>query len=260
MRRPEAGVNMLGRLGYELLHKVDLRIGRLLGRGFAGSKTIDFEVAQARGVLSRDAGWTLIDAGANVGEWTKAFLKLGGSAVEKVYMFEPDMANADKLKSIDDKRVRICSEGLWRESGERELYSECEGSRLASFYRRKLDHHHIDFAVVRKVRTVSLDEFLDRENIEVVDFMKLDIEGGEFDVLEGGIESLRGGKVLALSFEFGGCNIDSRTYLRDFWFFLDDLRFSLYIVNPLTGLFPITRYHERDENFLTANYIAVRKP
>jgi len=66
---------------------------------------------------------------------------------------------------------------------------------------------------------------------------------------------LRAGAIHWIQFEFGGCNIDSRTYFRDFF----DLLNPQYDVYRLlrNGLFPIRSYHETQEVFTTTNFIAI---
>lgn len=42
-----------------------------------------------------------------------------------------------------------------------------------------------------KVRVIPLDEFVKKENIKRVDFIKMDIEGAEFDTLKGAVKTLK---------------------------------------------------------------------
>lgn len=74
--------------------------------------------------------------------------------------------------------------------------------------------------------------------------------------LQGFGEAIRHTRVV--QFEFGGCNIDTRTYSRDFWYFFRQRGFRLYRLTPF-GLFGIDTYDERLENFTTTNYVAVAK-
>ena len=59
-------------------------------------------------------------------------------------------------------------------------------------------------------------------------------------------------------FEFGGTNIDTRTYFRDFWYFFKECGFILYRITPL-GAELIRTYRESDEYFMTTNFIAVKR-
>lgn len=62
------------------------------------------------------------------------------------------------------------------------------------------------------------------------------------------------GNIDFIQFEFGGCNIDSRTYFQDFYYFLKD-NYDIYRIVK-NGLRKIDRYSETCEVFLNSNYIA----
>ena len=83
----------------------------------------------------------------------------------------------------------------------------------------------------------------------------MDVEGHELDVLKGATKALQ--DISIIQFEFGGSNIDTRTYFQDFWYFFSDLGFDLYRLGPRKPL-RITNYSEHDETFRPTNYIAVK--
>ncbi|HWZ03610.1 MAG TPA: FkbM family methyltransferase, partial [Mucilaginibacter sp.] len=87
--------------------------------------------------------------------------------------------------------------------------------------------------------------------------LKLDIEGNELNALKGAEKMLKSKSVKSIQFEFGTCNIDSRTYFRDFWFLLNQDYNIFRVVKD--GLYPITAYTEYDEVFATINYYAELK-
>jgi len=60
------------------------------------------------------------------------------------------------------------------------------------------------------------------------------------------------------SFEFGGCNLDSRTFLRDYFEFFDKYNMKIFRITPSGTLVSLSRYHEHLERFTTTNYVAVR--
>ena len=60
-----------------------------------------------------------------------------------------------------------------------------------------------------------------------------------------------------IQFEFGGANVDSRTYFRDFFHLLKpDFRLYRIVRN---GLQPIDHYYEGLEQFNTINYLAAKR-
>jgi hypothetical protein len=87
-----------------------------------------------------------------------------------------------------------------------------------------------------------------------IDLAKLDIEGFELAALRGFGEAIR--KTRVVQFEFGGCNLDTRTNFQDFYYFFAGLNFKIYRITPL-GLNEISEYHELDEIYLTTNFLAV---
>ena len=56
--------------------------------------------------------------------------------------------------------------------------------------------------------------------------IKMDIEGFELFALKGAQEALKG-QIQLIQFEFGGANIDSRTFFKDFWLLLSPT-FDIY--------------------------------
>ena len=60
--------------------------------------------------------------------------------------------------------------------------------------------------------------------------------------------------------EFGGCNIDSKTFLRDFFnFFTAHGMIHFFRITPANGFMPVGAYHEGLEQFKTTNYLVMQK-
>jgi FkbM family methyltransferase len=156
-----------------------------------------------------------------------------------------------------DKGITIVPSALSNLSGEATLFSNAPGSPLGSLTQRKLDHLGIGFEVKETVSTLRFEDYWrDQLGKRPLDIVKLDVEGHELDVLDGFGSAIEHVKVL--QFEFGGCNIDTRTYFRDFWDFFSQRSFDLYRITPL-GYEYIPRYRETDEFFSLSNFIAVRQ-
>ena len=207
---------MLGRL-YHVLERIERKAAYLRGKGFGG-RTIEQEAGWAHDLLGSPP-LLAVDIGANVGHYTAELRRRTGTA--EIHAFEPSAVNVERLKArfSADEAIAIVPVALSNTSGEATLFSNMLGSPLGSLTQRKLDHLGIGFEVQETVSTMRFEDYWrDRLGKRHLDIVKLDVEGHELAVLEGFGEAIDHVKVL--QFEFGGCNIDTRTYLRDFWDFL----------------------------------------
>lgn len=142
-------------------------------------------------------------------------------------------------------------------SGSATLFSDKPGSGLASLTQRKLDHFDISFDATETINTTRFEDYWKSElQSRQLDMVKIDIEGHELTALKGFGDALIATRVL--QFEFGGCNVDTRTYLRDFWYYFTERHFDLYLITPF-GAKRVLCYKESDECFSIANFIAVNR-
>jgi hypothetical protein len=149
---------------------------------------------------------------------------------------------------------------LGKIEGRATLYADRSGSGLGSLTKRRLSHFNLDFAHKETVDIQTLDSWWQNEkktytNEIKPNILKLDVEGHELDVLQGALTCLA--DIQIVQFEFGGCNIDTRTFFQDFWYFFTQLEFDLFRLGP-KGLMKVSAYSEIDESFRTTNYYAVR--
>jgi Methyltransferase FkbM domain len=78
----------------------------------------------------------------------------------------------------------------------------------------------------------------------------VDVEGNELNVLKGASEMIRKGNIDFIQFEFGGTDIDSRTFFQDFYYLLKD-NYKIYRIYR-NGLDPIRQYNQTQEIFLAS--------
>lgn len=197
------------------------------------------------------------DVGANVGEYSAKIIALFDTVV--VHAFEPSTGAFNKLTERfgDTKNVILHNFGLSDKEGEVCLYADMAGSGMASIYKRRLDHFDVKMDVCEKITLETLDAYCRSNGIGRIHFLKIDVEGNEIKVLEGARRMMAEGRIDLIQFEFGGTDIDSRTFLQDFYYLLKD-DYTLYRILK-DGLYPMDTYAEKDELFIATNFLAERK-
>ena len=84
------------------------------------------------------------------------------------------------MKEKDIHNVEICNHGLWKCRDILKISNAQGGSRIVN----------IEAADSTECKLISIDEFVKENNIEKIDFIKLDIEGAEPEALEGARETI----------------------------------------------------------------------
>jgi hypothetical protein len=112
---------------------------------------------------------------------------------------------------------------------------------------------------IEMVRLQSVDEAMAQHNVATVDLLKIDVEGHELEVLNGAAQALRGNRIRLVQFEFGGCNLDTRTTLQDFFYFFGALDFMIGLIQPAGRVQWLPRYDEFYEQYRTTNFLATSR-
>ena len=249
--------SMAHKVGSALPQQVLLRVEKLAaalqGKG-VGMGSCDSEVEQCANLLSAPPR-VLLDVGGNRGDYSAAVRARFPHCEIHIFEPAPECATDLRRRFSGDAHIAVHEVALSNETGEGTLWTDKPGSLLASLTRRKLEHFGLSMDQSRAVQTSRLDELASACSLECVDWMKIDVEGHELAVLDGASTSLA--SVSLVQFEFGGCNIDTRTFFRDYWYLFSGLGFRLYRLAPWRPVL-IEHYDEILEHFRTTNYVAVR--
>jgi FkbM family methyltransferase len=219
------------------------------------------EVKAALRFIRRVDAPVIVDAGANLGEWTRLIRPaLGNRAI--FYLFEPAPRCVECLGREPMVGARVLPVGLGERSENLPLYTAAPADKSASLHaRRDSFFGSLDYEP-QFVEVTTLDDFVDKEGIEMIDFLKLDIEGHELFALRGARRALSRGRVRALALEFGMSNLNSRTFFKDLWDLLRADGYLLYRLTPGGTLLPINHYTEELEVFFrwTTWFAALEAP
>lgn len=194
-----------------------------------------------------------IDIGANKGNYTRYLLSKYPDL--NCHLFEPSQRNFDILKEsfYSKDKIRINKLALSDKNGKGNLYSDEPGSFMASLTKRDLKSFGINLDHEIEVNLKRFDNYWEDQNI-IIDYVKIDVEGHELDVLNGFGELIK--NVRLVQFEFGGTHIDTRIFFRDFWEFFSKHNFTLFRITPSKPL-KINQYSEKEEVFQFTNFIAL---
>ncbi|MHC4157722.1 MAG: FkbM family methyltransferase [Planctomycetota bacterium] len=233
----------------------------LAGIGSGGSVESSGEKSIFKKLKSlKQDSYCLFDVGANKGDFTKLILDFFNNDHIEVHSFEPSKATFKLLSNnIKSDKVILNNKGLGREAGIFPFYTGFPGSGTASLTKRKMDCYGVDFDYSEDVSIDTLDDYCLSNDIKEIDLLKIDVEGHELDVLEGSKEMLKRKTIRMISFEFGGCNIDTKIFLRDFYYLFNELGFLLYRITPSGYFYLLGNYSEKLEMFRTTNYIGIRQ-
>lgn len=173
-------------------------------------------------------GMIIIDIGAHIGYFTRLFSYLTKSSGH-VYAFEADPSNFALLKknTLHSKNINIYQFAISDYEGNidffhSELKTGCHSTIPSSMRHTKLS-----------VAATTLDEIVKKENINHVDIIKMDIEGGEVAALRGMLNTLATNTEMQLITEFNPeCFVEANIKPLDFLQQLTESGFFIYAIRP----------------------------
>jgi FkbM family methyltransferase len=198
---------------------------------------------------------TIFDVGANYGQYsTMAIKKLKDNI--RIYAFEPQKKAFQALvNQVKYPNFQAFNEGLGNDCKTEVLYNQIEGSVFGSL--NKSSHEHVPEELVNKeeVYIETLDKFCEKQHIDHIELLKIDVEGYEMEVLKGARKMIEEGKIDCIQFEVGPATLQARVFMKDFFKTLSNYDIHRVLSNGLSKI----NYSEHAEIFLTTNYLAVRK-
>lgn len=197
---------------------------------------------------------TVFDVGANIGDYTRKIHELDKDI--EIHCFEPDSISFGKLsKRLNIRNIYLNNIALNDSVGIRNLYHNKEHAVLNSFYSQK--ECGSPNTIRKLVKTTTLDKYCLDNSIKHIGLLKIDVEGGEMNVLQGTRRMLKNSAIDFIQFEFGFAAHAARVYFKDFVDFFKKFGYELYKLKPLKN--EKIQYRPELEQTTYSNFLAVKE-
>jgi FkbM family methyltransferase len=245
--------------GHPLLNKMHRGLFYLSCRGLGllnySSSTLSGELYVQKNFIPLGGSPVVFDIGANKGEWSKSVLCQNPHI--QLHIFEPNNTHLKKLNMLS-QNATINNVAVGDKNSEMTLfdYADNFGSEHASLIDGVIDKIHNKPAQKVCVSVITLDDYCNKKHISFIDFLKIDTEGFEYQVLCGGKNMLKNTRII--QFEFNEMNIIGKIYFKDFFNLLSN-NFRIFRMLP-HGLVEIKNYSALyGEQFVFQNLLAINK-
>jgi FkbM family methyltransferase len=171
------------------------------------------------------SGLLIFDVGAHYGESALNYMDLFHDVV--VYSFEPSLNAFQELSKIKKTNLKSFNLGLSNIEGEDNFHFNESDATNSLLKLSKNAAQNWDLPTLKSVgqenlKFTTLDRFLELNNLKKIDFLKLDVQGAEFMVLNGALETLRLKRIELIQIEY--INIETYENVKSLDYYLDFLK------------------------------------
>lgn len=235
-------------------------IGQNIGNGYNPQLSGEYSFFDflAKKIYVNNVIPVVFDIGANKGYYALELiniLKRNNVSDYKVYCFEPsNVAYEYLVKELNGQNnVSFFKIGISDKSGITKLYGDFPGYSSATML--QYDSGGVVLKDYEEIELQTLDSFMATNKVDHVHFLKIDTEGLEYAAMMGAKESIQNQKFDIIQFEFGGSNVFSKVFLRDFYEVFDGKYHFFRLLKD--GLRSLGEHSFYNENFLCTNFIAI---
>jgi len=197
-------------------------------------------------------GDTVFDVGAHHGDYAR-YIKTLYPATD-VHCFELSPGNIRAFRGNHENSaagLKLHECGLGATAGEFDIFESCQESTIVSM-------HNVGGATHRRKGRVRRGlEVCEEVGVKRIDFLKIDTEGHELQVLRGFGNRLRPEFIGCIQFEYNEASVGARVLLKDFFDLLEPVGFVLGKIYPRAVEFGPYSFHLEDHR--ASNYCAVAK-
>ena len=198
----------------------------------------------------------VFDVGAHEGDWSRLFRRLHPRCAIHAFEIVPETFQVLETTTAGWSHLTLNNVGLSDKSGTVEIHLSDQSSLTSTAYPIPgLAYHESYYSRTALYPVLTGAEYMARHDITSIDFLKIDVEGMDMQVIKGFGDQLD--RVQVIQFEYGIFNIASRALLHDFHTLLTAAGFAVGKIYP--RFVDFFEYHYDHEDFLGNNYLAVRR-
>lgn len=209
--------------------------------------------------LADDRPFFCFDIGAMHADWTFAALEAAEEHGVKIHgcIFEASPTQAarimKRIEAVDNAELELRELAASDKTGCAQFAVTGENTGSSTLV---LDN--AKSAETIEVNLTTIDAELARLGWGALDFVKVDTEGHDFSVIEGGYESLKAGAIGILQFEYNWRWLDSHHSIKDVFKLLSDVD---YTVGKLTSeqVEYYYEWHPELDRYVETNFLLVRR-
>ena len=177
--------------------------------------------------LAKTGSVTVVfDVGANRGDWTDLAKKTIPGIQIHAFEIIPETFGHLQKRFGNATNILINDIGLSDTEGSLSAYFSSERHEIATCVAAFSEGFHQYQPEVRSVSVTTGDRYCLAKGIEAIDFLKIDVEGFEPQVLRGFNTMLNSRQIEVIQFEYGYINIVTLFLLKDFYDFFSGFQYD----------------------------------
>lgn len=196
----------------------------------------------------------IIDVGANKGEWSDVVMRMIPDC--HVVFIEPNKVLIHYLMmkyDYNENHITYLNMAAYRKAGKTIpfYYFTNRNSGLSSIY----NNHEWDYLPKQfgKIGTTTIDQYCGQLGVDHVDFIKIDVEGAELDVMMGMLQTLKEKKVKFIQVEYSSHYQLANATFREIFYIVSAAGYNVYLY--VNGIFEPVTNENLVEDFELRNYI-----
>jgi len=202
-------------------------------------------------------GDVVFDVGAYHGEWSARVRQSVSDCTLHLFEASPEAYQTLSSGPLSDEILNNVA--VADQAGHLAFHVYRDKPMLSGVYRRLSVEEHLMPSGFDTYHTQSicLDDYWPAEN-GLINFLKVDVEGAEFDVLRGANNLLRRGAIDYIQFEYGGTFEDSGTTLKSVFYYLKRHGYHLFKVEGQAFEY-VSDFSDHLEDYRYSNYLAINE-